>query len=78
MRLIRIFVIIVCTGAVTAGAAALRADQPEQARRMCRLFLEVEDGDTIVYMGRHMRFLGVDTPETRDPEVGIYIDQPYG
>ncbi len=25
-----------------------------------------------------MRFLGVDTPELRDPEIGFYKDQPYG
>jgi micrococcal nuclease len=47
-------------------------------RRMFRLFLEITDGDTVVYMGRHMRFLGVDTPEVRNPSLGFWTDQPYG
>jgi len=47
-------------------------------KQLHRLFLEVEDGDTIFYQGTAMRFLGVDTPEVRAPEFGFYIDQPYG
>ena len=47
-------------------------------RRMLRLFLEIEDGDTVVYMGDSMRFLGVDTPELRNPDLGFWIDQTYG
>lgn len=49
-----------------------------QPRRILRLFLEIEDGDTVVYMGRHLRFLGVDTPEIRNPYLGFWKDQPYG
>ena len=47
-------------------------------QKMKRLFLEIEDGDTVVYRGQRMRFLGVDTPEIRNPELGFWIDQPYG
>jgi endonuclease YncB( thermonuclease family) len=47
-------------------------------RRMLRLFLEIRDGDTVVYMGSTMRFLGVDTPELRNPELGFWYDQAYG
>lgn len=47
-------------------------------KRMYRIFLQVEDGDTVIYRGIHMRFLGVDTPEIANPAVGIYTDQPYG
>ena len=43
-----------------------------------RLYLEIEDGDTIFYRRKPIRFLGVDTPEIRNPDVGIYEDQPYG
>jgi endonuclease YncB( thermonuclease family) len=50
----------------------------ELERRMFGFFLEVVDGDTVVYRGRHMRFLGVDTPEVRNPELGFWVDQPYG
>lgn len=46
--------------------------------RINRLFLEVLDGDTVRYRGIVMRFLGVDTPEIRNPQHGFYIDQPYG
>jgi len=46
--------------------------------RLNRLFLEVLDGDTIRYRGVVMRFLGVDTPEIRNPQHGFYTDQPYG
>jgi endonuclease YncB( thermonuclease family) len=42
------------------------------------LFLEVVDGDTVVYRKVTMRFLGVDTPEIRNPETGIYTDQRFG
>jgi micrococcal nuclease len=47
-------------------------------RNINRLFIEVVDGDTVVYRGILMRFLGVDTPEIRNPEHGFYSDQPYG
>jgi len=54
------------------------ADERLGERRMFRLFLEIEDGDTVVYMGKHLRFLGVDTPELRNPDLGFWVDQPYG
>lgn len=62
------------------GGGAVDAD-PEQTgeeRRVYRLFLEIEDGDTVVYRGRYMRFLGVDAPEVSSPRHGLYQDQPYG
>ena len=43
-----------------------------------RMFLEIEDGDTVIYKGDYIRFLGVDTPEIKNSEVGIFEDQPYG
>ena len=52
--------------------------QRREERTINRLFIEVVDGDTVVYKGVHMRFLGVDTPEIRNPEHGFYWDQPYG
>jgi len=53
-------------------------DKSGEPVRIYRLFLEVIDGDTVVYRGEHMRFLGVDTPEIKNPEHGFYFDQPYG
>jgi len=46
--------------------------------RIYRLFIEVEDGDTIIYRGVYMRFLGVDTPEIKNTDLGFFRDQPYG
>ncbi len=47
-------------------------------KRMYRILLQVEDGDTVMYRGTYMRFLGVDAPEIAHPEIGFYRDQPYG
>jgi len=54
------------------------AGDPSEEYTLRRLFLEIEDGDTVVYRGRRMRFLGVDTPEVKNPELGFWINQPYG
>lgn len=40
--------------------------------------VEFDDGDTFYLDGRPIRILGIDTPETRSPSVGIMEDQPYG
>ena len=64
---------------LTIGTSHLGiADEQAIERRIFRLFLEIEDGDTVIYRGRHMRFLGVDTPEVRNPELGFWVNQPYG
>jgi micrococcal nuclease len=57
---------------------ACGAERPSPGGRMFRLFLEVQDGDTVFYRRVPMRFLGVDTPELKNPELGFYDDQPYG
>ena len=54
------------------------AGEPAEEHPLMRLFLEIEDGYTVVYRGRRMRFMGVDTPEIRNPELGFWVDQPYG
>ena len=48
------------------------------ARYLDRSQIEFDDGDTFILRGRPIRFLGIDTPETVDSSVGIFIDQPYG
>lgn len=40
--------------------------------------IEFDDGDTFRYGKEHIRVLGIDTPEVREPDVGIFVDQPYG
>jgi endonuclease YncB( thermonuclease family) len=40
--------------------------------------VEFDDGDTFLLDGAPIRILGIDTPETKSPSVGIYEDQPFG
>jgi micrococcal nuclease len=75
MRIIAVVTLILWT--CILSTCALPAAETTHLH-MYRLFLEVEDGDTIVYRGIHMRFLGVDTPEIQNIELGFYRDQPYG
>ncbi len=70
--LILFFILILCFCTVES------AGQYAEERRIYRLFLEVEDGDTIIYRGVYMRFLGVDAPELKNSDLGFYFDQPYG
>ena len=77
MRLIRTLITsFFVTGLFISSGCT--SEQPLNEKRISRFFLEVVDGDTIVYRGTRMRFLGVDTPETKNPDTGFYRDQPYG
>lgn len=40
--------------------------------------IEFDDGDTFRYRDEYIRVLGIDTPEVKEPDVGIFMDQPYG
>jgi endonuclease YncB( thermonuclease family) len=40
--------------------------------------IQFDDGDTFLLDGTPIRILGIDTPETADPRVGIEEDQPFG
>jgi hypothetical protein len=74
-------VLVACLSLIllTIGTShSYTGDEHVGERRVFRLFLEIEDGDTVVYRGRHMRFLGVDTPEVQNPELGFWVEQPYG
>ena len=77
MRLLRFLMMLFFT-LILCSCTENLPDKDSTETRIYRLFLEVEDGDTIVYKGIHMRFLGVDAPEVRNTEIGFYIDQPYG
>ncbi len=76
MRTTAFFLLLILLFIVTVHQST--AGEPEEEQSMLRLLLEIEDGDTVVYRGRYMRFLGVDTPEIRNPELGFWVDQPYG
>jgi hypothetical protein len=40
--------------------------------------IQFDDGDTFFVDGKPIRFLGIDTPEIAEPDVGIFEDQPFG
>lgn len=40
--------------------------------------IRFDDGDTFYLDGKPIRVLGIDTPETASPSVGIMEDQPFG
>lgn len=77
MRLVKFFILsFFLLTFCSYGADTSSPDK--EGERIYRLFLEIVDGDTIIYRRVHMRFLGVDTPEIRNPDNGFYFDQPYG
>lgn len=48
------------------------------ARYLDIRLVQFDDGDTFLLEGKPIRVLGIDTPETKHPSVGIYENQPYG
>jgi|GEM_PF-1188412 len=48
------------------------------ARTISLSQIRFDDGDTFYVDGKPVRVLGIDTPETRSPGVGIFEDQPHG
>jgi endonuclease YncB( thermonuclease family) len=66
------------TGCRDDGAPADYRPSHEHARYLDIHRVQFDDGDTFYLDGDPVRILGIDTPETRSPEVGIFEDQPYG
>lgn len=64
-----------CTG---SDAAARRKPSYRRAVTVDLARITFEDGDTFDVDGKPVRVLGIDTPEIRDPDVGILEDQPFG
>lgn len=50
----------------------------ELARYLDIRRVQFDDGDTFLLDGEPVRILGIDTPETMSPDVGIFEDQPFG
>lgn len=48
------------------------------ARLLDKRLIEFDDGDTFLFKGKPLRILGMDCPEVKNPNVGIYEDQPFG
>jgi len=60
------------------GAPADYRPTHEHARYLDIRRVEFDDGDTFLLDGAPIRILGIDTPETKSPSVGIFEDQPFG
>ena len=60
------------------GAPANYRPTHEHARYLDMRRVEFDDGDTFLLDGAPIRILGIDTPETKSPSVGIFEDQPFG
>lgn len=78
---------IICAIGITAFSicSGCRDDAPpgyqpthEHARYLDLNRVQFDDGDTFLLDGEPVRILGIDAPETRSPEVGIFEDQPFG
>jgi endonuclease YncB( thermonuclease family) len=48
------------------------------AKRVAIADIRFDDGDSFYYRGDPIRVLGIDTPETKSPTVGIMENQPFG
>jgi len=73
-----LFFVIVLISFLTSCSPSIPVENQKTPVKLNKFFIQVIDGDTILYRGVYMRFLGVDTPEIRNPERGIYSDQPFG
>lgn len=69
--------LVAATGSCGRGESRGPASYPG-AQTISPARVQFDDGDTFYLDGKPIRILGIDTPETRSPEVGIMIDQPYG
>ena len=72
-----LFLLVAWGGCREEGPAGYRPTHP-QARYLDISRVEFDDGDTFLLDGKPVRILGIDTPETKSPSVGILEDQPYG
>jgi endonuclease YncB( thermonuclease family) len=70
--------VVLNTACRTGGPPAKRPPSYPGAAVVDVNQIKFDDGDTFVLEGTPIRFLGIDTPEIRDPGVGIDEDQPFG
>jgi endonuclease YncB( thermonuclease family) len=70
---------------IVLALSACRSDAPPDYRptHAHARYLDVsrvrfDDGDSFYLDGKPIRILGMDAPETKSPEVGIFVDQPFG
>ena len=74
--LIALLLAAVAIGCGSEGGAARASYDGAVAIDVSKI--EFDDGDSFLYRGEAIRVLGIDTPETEEPDVGIFEDQPYG
>lgn len=70
-------VILVALLAAVGGCARAEGAYPG-AKTVSLDRIRFDDGDTFYLDGKPVRVLGIDTPETASPSVGIMEDQPFG
>lgn len=80
---IRTLALILAVAAIAAGACSRNARDGYRPSYPGAEWVDVtqihfDDGDSFELAGEHIRLLGIDTPETRSPTVGIYEDQAHG
>ncbi|MCH7549202.1 MAG: thermonuclease family protein, partial [Candidatus Krumholzibacteriota bacterium] len=68
----------VLNGCGNAGRSGEHPASYPGARRVDVSHIRFDDGDSFYLRDEPIRLLGVDTPETKSPGVGIFIDQPWG
>jgi endonuclease YncB( thermonuclease family) len=77
-RLLVFLLLPIVAGACRESAPSGYRPTHPQARYLDRDRVDFDDGDTFLLDGAPVRILGIDTPETKSPSVGIMEDQPYG
>ena len=70
--------IVLAGGCKESETASERPAAYPDAQRVDVSRIRFDDGDSFYLNDEPIRLLGFDTPETRSPGVGIFIDQPYG
>ncbi len=73
---------LVLLAALAAGCQSAQSEHRRPSYPGARAIdvsqIRFDDGDTFYVNGKPIRVLGVDTPETRSPGVGIFEDQAHG
>ena len=70
--------VLLGASACTRGEAGSRRPSYPGAVVIHLKDIKFDDGDTFIVKKTAIRILGIDTPEVRNPAVGIFEDQPYG
>jgi endonuclease YncB( thermonuclease family) len=76
--LIALFLVLGSQSACSRGEAGSHRPSYPGAVEIHLRDIKFDDGDTFIVKQTAIRILGIDTPEIRDPAVGIFEDQAFG